>query len=437
MSDAISRIGTRLRSLRTRPRLARLLLAVGGSILGLALVEGVCRLGVEDGSRSPATLWGSPLMPKDPRDLRAAGRSEARYRYLEIDPSLGWTVAPGASLEEDAAYHADAAGLRTLPGRVAFDPGPSSRRIAAFGDSFTHCDEVDFEDCWTHLLERELGTRVFNAGVPGYGTDQAYLRYRAMRERLDPDVVILGLMIADIKRNVNVFRTFMGGWTAWTKPRFVVVGDSLELINQPAATPAEVPEMIARGHPLLERDWWYDPAEWRRDPLSWSVAYRFARARTWRTLDRPSYYLYDSEPTVVTAKIVEAFARDVEAEGGRFFCLLIPSEPHLRYDENVPWQPLIARLSEAGVEVIDAIPDLRAIAQTPGLFEPRGHLSRAGNEVLARSVLRALEREVEPPSGAVESVRVPEAEATILYGVALGTALALGLLRRRSDRPVR
>ncbi|MBK7950709.1 MAG: SGNH/GDSL hydrolase family protein [Deltaproteobacteria bacterium] len=432
MSVANSKAGTGSGGPGTSPFLSRLLLAIGGSILGLALVEGICRLGVEDGSRSPATLWGSPLMPKDPRDLRAAGRSEARYRYLEIDPKLGWTVAPGAELDEDAAYHADAAGLRTLPGREAFDPGTSSRRIAAFGDSFTHCDEVDFEDCWTHLLERELGTRVFNAGVPGYGTDQAYLRYRAMRERLDPDVVVLGLMIADIKRNVNVFRTFMGGWTAWTKPRFVVVGDGLELINQPAATPAEVPEMIARGHPLLERDWWYDPAEWRREPLDWSVAYRFARARLWKPLERPSYYLYDSEPTIVTAKIVEAFARDVEAAGGRFLCLLIPSEPHLRYGDVVPWQPLTARLAEAGVELVDAIPDLRAMAGTPGLFEPRGHLSRIGNEILARSVARALEHEPERTSGTDELLLVPEADAGLLHGVALGAAAVCAGLRRRS-----
>lgn len=379
---------------RRRAGRLRLLLVLGGSIVGLALVEGICRLGVEDRSSGPATLWGSPLMPKDARDLRAAARSEARYRYLALDPELGWTIAPGITLEsaasEGVTYHADAAGLRTRPGRLAFDPGRSRRRIAAFGDSFTHCDEVDFEDCWTERLERELGARVFNAGVPGYGTDQAYLRYRALAPRLDADVVVLGLMIADIKRNVNVFRTFLGGWTSWTKPRFVLAGDGLALINHPAAPPAEVPAMLERGDPLLARDWWYDPAEWRREPLGFSVAYRFARARLWRTKERPSYYLADGEPIVVTARIVEAFARDVERAGGRFLCLVIPSEPHLRYAERVPWQPLLDRLETAGVELVDAVPELRAIAATPGLFRPGGHLSRAGNDVLARAVVRVL-----------------------------------------------
>ena len=65
------------------------------------------------------------------------------------------------------------------------------------------------------MVERATGSRVFNAGVPGYGTDQAYLRYRERKESLAPDIVILGLMIGDMKRNVNVFRTFLAGWTAW------------------------------------------------------------------------------------------------------------------------------------------------------------------------------------------------------------------------------
>ena len=155
--------------------LARLLLALAGTIIGLCLVEGVCRLGVEDGVRSPMTLWGSELIPKDATDLRAAGRSESTYNYLEVDPNLGWTLSPGGYVGEEVIYQADASGLRVLPGAPPMDPDEPKLRIAAFGDSFTHCDEVPFEECWTHRVERETGARVFNAGVPGYGTDQAYL----------------------------------------------------------------------------------------------------------------------------------------------------------------------------------------------------------------------------------------------------------------------
>jgi hypothetical protein len=399
---------------------ARLGLALAGAIVGFCLVEAICRIGVKDGVRSPATLWGSALIPKDPEDLRAAGRSEKEYRYLEIDPNLGWTISPGRSEGEDVFYQADAAGMRTLPGREWTPPTDSTRRIAAFGDSFTHCDEVPFEDCWTHLVEVESGARVFNAGVPGYGTDQAFLRYRAMRDELRPDIVVLGLMIGDIKRNVNVFRTFLSGWTAWSKPRFVLSGDAIELINQPAATPSEVPDMIANGDPLLARDWWYDPAEWRHDPLSRSVAYRFARARLWRPPERPSHLVPDGEAMVVTERIVAAFSREVEDSGARFICLVIPSEPDLRYSDPVPWQSLITRLSEAGVEIIDPTMDLRALASSPGLFEPRGHYARSGNEVLARFLVSAIGMQLEkstPADDAAAAARPGGARETDTIGL--------------------
>lgn len=383
----------------------RFALGLFGTLLGLALVEGICRLGVVDGDRSPRSLWGSQLIPRDVEDLRVAGRSEATYRYLRVDPLLGWTIAPGTSADDGVVYEADSSGMRILPGKHPDLSDGSPTRIAAFGDSFTHCDEVPFEQCWTHHVERESGALVVNAGVPGYGTDQAYLRYLETREALAPDVVILGLMIGDVKRNVSVFRTFLSGWTAWSKPRFVLDGDGIALINRPAATPAEVPDLIARGDPLLLHDWWYDPDEWERGPFGYSVAYRFARARLWRPRERPSVFEPDGEPILVTARIIEAFARDVEAEGGRFICLVIPSRPDLRFGDPVPWQPLLARLHRAKVEVVDPTNDLRELADSPSLFRPLGHYALEGNEILARFVLRALREDAEdlaPGSSAPE-----------------------------------
>ena len=386
----MERFGTMNDGARAPSLLARLGLGCAGIALGLGLVEGICRLAMEDGERTPATLWGSVLLPKDVEDLRVAARPGAGNRYIRFDRELGWTIVPGASAENGVVYKADEDGMRALPGPSLAATRRSSLRIAAFGDSFTHCDEVPYEHCWTHIVERASGMRLVNAGVPGYGTDQAYLRYRATRDFLRPDVVVLGLMIGDVKRNVNVFRTFLSGWTAWSKPRFVLDGDDLELINQPAAPPAVVPDLIARDDPLLLHDWWYEPAEWRRSRLAFSVVYRFARARLSRPRERPSVLLADGEPTVVTARVIEAFARDVERAGGRFFCLIIPSRRDLRYEDPVPWQPLLTRLREARVEVVDPTNDLREYTDLPGLFRPLGHYALPGNEVLARFVLKAI-----------------------------------------------
>ena len=46
----------------------------------------------------------------------------------------------------------------------------------AAGDSFTFGDEVNDDESWPAALEQLTGRRVINAGVPGFGLDQAVLR---------------------------------------------------------------------------------------------------------------------------------------------------------------------------------------------------------------------------------------------------------------------
>ena len=65
--------------------------------------------------------------------------------------------------------------------------------------------EVAAEDSYPNLLARELGCRVNNFGVGGYGTDQAFLRYRQLAED-SPRFVVLGHYSEDIVRNVNQLR---------------------------------------------------------------------------------------------------------------------------------------------------------------------------------------------------------------------------------------
>jgi hypothetical protein len=53
----------------------------------------------------------------------------------------------------------------------------------AFGDSFTHGDEVNSDETWPFRLSQLLGCEVENFGVGGYGQDQAYLKYQKYRSK--------------------------------------------------------------------------------------------------------------------------------------------------------------------------------------------------------------------------------------------------------------
>ena len=148
----------------------RAALVLAGVVLGALLVE----LGLRLASPVPA----QNLLPFAYRH-EALRRIAGGEVYIEFDAQLGW-VTPAARERADGGvvYRTNRAGLRA-DRDYAPDPSPTVRRVAAFGDSFTHCDEVNYPDCWTAELERAWsGTEVLNFGVPGYSPDQAWLRYQ-------------------------------------------------------------------------------------------------------------------------------------------------------------------------------------------------------------------------------------------------------------------
>src|SRR5215210_752304 len=146
----------------------RLILVLAGVVVSLILVEGALRL--------VHPIPSEQLLPLTfhERRLRRFVNGEA---YVTYDQTLGWVTAPGIRQRVgDNLYRHNEQGLRA---EREYSPVPPAgvRRIAAFGDSYTYCHEVNFGDCWTEQLARAWpGTEVLSFGVPGYGPDQAWLR---------------------------------------------------------------------------------------------------------------------------------------------------------------------------------------------------------------------------------------------------------------------
>src|SRR6185436_13401342 len=111
----------------------------------------------------------------------------------------GW---PGANDSRRGRF--DVSGARPDPSY----PESGSEYASSYGDSFTFGDEVSDEAAWPHVLSQKLGARVANFGVSGYGTDQAFLRFRQNTHDRSR-VVILGIYPDDLKRNVNQQRYFL------------------------------------------------------------------------------------------------------------------------------------------------------------------------------------------------------------------------------------
>lgn len=81
----------------------------------------------------------------------------------------------------------------------------SKNRIVILGDSFTFGVNVEDGDTVAEVLEDSLvNTDVVNLGVPGYGTAQAYLRFKKEGLQYEPNVTILFFFSNDVADNLRV-----------------------------------------------------------------------------------------------------------------------------------------------------------------------------------------------------------------------------------------
>jgi hypothetical protein len=162
--------------------------------------------------------------------------------FYVADPMVGWAYRPGAAGEfvgprpYPITYRSNvrfnSLGLRGPEPSAA---APGELRVLALGDSFTSGLEVAEDQTYSAVAARELSMRlgrpvqVINAGVRGYGTDQAGLLYQQRLKQLHPDVVVYYYTgIAGRNVTLHQMRRVFG------KPAFVLgPDDTLQLIGQP------------------------------------------------------------------------------------------------------------------------------------------------------------------------------------------------------------
>lgn len=257
------------------------------------------------------------------------------------DASTGWTYRPNAILF-DGSFTTNSIGMRSAR-EFSETPAADTIRIAALGDSFTAGPDVDDNEVWTHVLESALGDRriraeVLNFGVGGYGMDQAYLRWQHIGKSLSADIVIFGFQPENLKRNVSVFRPIYARHTGipLSKPRYLLQGDELKLINYPALPPAKLMEVYEDfdRHPLSAYEFYYTGAS----PIpDWWPFPRLANL-IYQTISKPSKPSDDLGPDSERGRlgkaIADAFAQDVAGSGANFIVMHLPVKRELSSHHN-------------------------------------------------------------------------------------------------------
>lgn len=330
--------------------------------LGLFL-PALAEIGSYAAGRALQRRWG---MYVDPVKVSPQRKTRDYADYLAVrDPELGWPYPReigGPDFGPDGAVR--------LPCDETLAAAPV--RVALYGESYTWAlTNTPPAQSWPQLLAERLGARVKNWAVPGYGTDQAYLRFLRNADDRAP-VAIFGHMAEDVARNLTRLRDLGsgGGLQGFAfKPRFQLDAQGrLELLPLLALSHDEYLRFLALREPQLilpgESFHPNGPLGAVRLTFPFTLAllrntgfYRL-RARLGGYPDYLPLYAPDHPlgGLALTRALLRAFAEEARRRGQRPLVILFPGPDDTRWAQETggrAMRELEAGLRADGVEVHD------------------------------------------------------------------------------------
>jgi len=335
-------------------------------------------------------LWGTKLRPLNWSKVAQHHQELIQHplgdlSYLVHDDFLGWTV--GSNREKaNTLYSTDSNGIRIPRADTGFAKAREKIRIALLGDSYTFGQEVAYEETWGYLLEKSLGPefQVLNFGVPGYGVDQAFLRFEKDVRRWKPRIVIYGINSGAAKRAMVVY-TFLSrsDWNyPFSKPRFLVRNGELKKTNAPALSPEAIFSKASISElPFLEYDVGYTESDWQYKPYSFSFLARLFVSR-YPSWSPPNLDVSDDAVIAVNASILKAFRQSAAEAGTLPIVAYLPGPSELER----PASPLdIGKrvVQKADIELADLVPCLLKTTSASRVVPSGNHYSREANFAIA------------------------------------------------------
>lgn len=331
--------------------------------------------------------------------LRVAGSSEAALSFQRLfmaDPVIGYRLRPSTAVrfttsEFSTDISINAEGVRDDP---LGPKAPGERRIVVLGDSLVMAVQVPIEQTFCRLVQDSLNARaapgvryrVIDAGVQGYGPDEEALFLEKVASRLQPDLVVVVIFVAnDAIDAIDRLSRLHGHVT----PARALLRDRVRRFVRRSA----VMQIVGlRVREVRERFRGPQPALPDR------------RLLTYATSPPPDV----AEGLAVSREAVGRIAADQAAAGGRTAVVLAPARFQLDPEEFRRMQESVEpagyqlevdaatdRFREAlaplGLPTLDLLPAFRASADPHGVFlETTVHLTPAGHRVAADAIVSFL-----------------------------------------------
>ena len=268
--------------------------------------------------------------------------------------------------------------------------------LSAFGDSFTHCNEVSDNETWEEYLSLLAGKNVYNFGVGGYGPDQAYLNFIQTYPRIRTPIVTFGLVDDDINRLVNVYRPFLDHRQVlpFTKPRFELRDGRLVLFSNPISSREQLSLLCGKEFiaTIGKSDYWYN------ETMLFNAGFPRVRIlcdkRLWKKIldrcrGRCTLWQFKEKRELLYA-VLDQFVADAKQQGAIPVILFFPTRLSLSEDEAPPNASyyIADYCSKKGYLYFDGNKVFREAIERGGRLNglfAETHLSPKGNKLIAEA----------------------------------------------------
>ena len=252
-------------------------------------------------------------------------------------------------------------------------PAKNGRPLTlAVGDSFTFGEDVDDEDAWPAVLERLTDRRVINAGVPGFGLDQAVLRAEQLAGIYTPEIIVASFIPNDI------MRCEMSYHSGHAKPYFEIDSSGLSLHPAPVSQ-----------RPFLKR--LFSP--------SIVVDLLLDRRIMW---DGPSVGWAHHRGREVACLLMKRLAELGRLRGSHIIVMAQIEAPTWSADDWDVKNAVLACAEANQLSVLDIFPTAARLSEKEReeLFagSGHGHMNAAGNALVAAELARFLSNRAVPSS---------------------------------------
>lgn len=348
----------------------------------------------------------------------------AQFRVTEDDPLYQPDDHLGHTMKQSEALGIDARGFRNQEAVAATD-------IVVLGDSHTF-GSLDYEP-WTVSLGEQLGQRVYNMGVSGYGIAH-YAGLLPAALDLDPTVVVIALYLGNDIHNAYDTVYHQSGWEDWKEQEFQeAVGGSQDdsqartgvlktlkdfLRNKTVLYPFVADRTRhAREHLDLAAPLYTGTTDWTNTDPRASLLYndtphqetRFRNSHRLAGIDIADQHV--QEGLRLTQVFLEAMHRDVQEHNAQLLVALLPTKQsvyqplvgqersenelfsQIIYSQNSLTEQLVAHSEEQGYMLIDTLPTLQHALLQGGQLYPTSiddHPNAQGYHVYAEVLSSAI-----------------------------------------------